>query len=191
MSAVMQLARWFVYAVRLVLYLVYGLLAFVAKPASPAIVAALAAPVAYVYRLPLLRLVVLTDWHAVTPGVLLLAGLALMVCMAVTFAPLLALLRPVVRLVVIAALALAVLQYTHWRGFDIASRLDTKTAVIDAIVALEFVLAASVYGALSRVLTLVLGAFPPMVRPLRPLRRLKATGQAVKPVRVSLAVPPL
>jgi hypothetical protein len=41
------------------------------------------------------------------------------------------------------------------------------------------------------VLSLLLGAFPVVTRPLRPLKPLKATSNARKPARLSLVVPKL
>lgn len=60
-----------------------------------------------------------------------------------------------------------------------------------AVWALGLVLATCVYLALSRLLTLLLGAFPPVARPLRPLRRLRSKSRCVRPVAVRIAVPRL
>jgi hypothetical protein len=185
--------RWFVWLLRWMLSIAYGcLLQFVSKPGSRLIVPALAAPIAYSYRYPLVRLVLQAfAWHGATPGMLMAIGFALAVCVVVTVAPAWAWLRPAVKLMVLAALVLAVLQYTHWQGFDIAAYADAATVFIDTILALVFVLAACVYVALSRLLVLLLGAFPPAVRPLRPLRTLRVKNRTVRPVVVRMAVPNL
>ena len=80
------------------------------------------------------------------------------------------------------------MQYTHWQGFDIAAYADAATVFLDTILALVFVLAACVYVALSRLLVLLLGAFPPVVRPLR---RLTLRLRSIRPVVMRLAVPRL
>ena len=79
--------------------------------------------------------------------------------------------RPVPTALVICASVVLILQYMHWQGFDIAAYADAATVFLYTILALVFVLAACVYVALSRLLVLLLGSFPPVVRPLRPLRR--------------------
>ena len=92
---------------------------------------------------------------------------------------------------VICPSVVLILQYTHWQGFDIVAYADAATVFLDTILALVFVLAACVYVALSRLLVLLLGAFPPVVRPLRPLRRPTLRLRSIRPVVVRLAVPRL
>ena len=54
-----------------------------------------------------------------------------------------------------------------------------------------FVLAACGYVILSRMLSGVLGTFPPITRPLRPIRRLSAHRRPIRPVVVRQVVPRL
>jgi hypothetical protein len=66
-----------------------------------------------------------------------------------------------------------------------------QPTLADAVLLFALVAAAFVYAVASRLLALVLGAFPPVVRPLRPLRRLRASKRAIRPVVVRVAVPKL
>lgn len=54
-----------------------------------------------------------------------------------------------------------------------------------------FLIACYLYVLLSRALAVVIGAFPKITRPLRPLRRLRATEQKIKSAVVQIAVPKL
>ena len=58
-------------------------------------------------------------------------------------------------------------------------------------VAVLFAIAWIAYVLVSRVLAVVVGAFPKVTRPLRPLRRLRATNLKIKSAVVQLAVPKL
>jgi hypothetical protein len=62
---------------------------------------------------------------------------------------------------------------------------------LDAALIAIFLLACAGYVILSRVLALVLGAFPQITRPLRPLRRLRPTNQKITSAVVLPAVPKL
>ena len=63
--------------------------------------------------------------------------------------------------------------------------------ILDTIVFALFVIACGLYVLLSRALTVLLGAFPKMTRPLRPLRRLEPTAQNIRSAVVKIAVPKL
>jgi hypothetical protein len=63
--------------------------------------------------------------------------------------------------------------------------------LLDAVALLGITIALCVYVLLSRALALVLGAFPPMGKPLPPLRRLKVKQRPLRPVIVSIRVPKL
>lgn len=63
--------------------------------------------------------------------------------------------------------------------------------LFDALLAVGFTLAACGYVILSRLLAIVLGTFPPITRPLPPVRRLYVGRRAIRPVVVRQVVPPL
>ena len=63
--------------------------------------------------------------------------------------------------------------------------------VLDAVLVFVFVLTTCAYVIASRALSLVLGAFPKVTRPLRPMRRLRATNQKITSAVVTIAVPKL
>jgi hypothetical protein len=63
--------------------------------------------------------------------------------------------------------------------------------VLDSMLGIAFLLAACGYVVLSRMLSVVLGTFPPIIRPLRPVRRLSARRRPIRPVVVRQVVPRL
>jgi hypothetical protein len=67
----------------------------------------------------------------------------------------------------------------------------TEPWKLDLALIILFLLACFAYVLLSRALTVVLGAFPQVARPLRPLRRLQPTNQKITSAVVQLAVPKL
>jgi hypothetical protein len=178
-----------VFVIHWMLFIAYGLLQFVSKPGSRLIVPALAVAFSIYCRLPLERLMLWylrrVDWQQmpVTFGTMLLLCLVLAIAVCVALCAF----YGVLRLFVLVVLALAVLQYTHWQGFDIAAHLN----ILDAMLALALVLTSCIYVVLSHLLILLLGVFPPAARPLRPLRTLKVKNRAVRPVVVRMAVPEL
>lgn len=68
---------------------------------------------------------------------------------------------------------------------------EVEPWILDTIVFALFVIACGLYVLLSRALTVLLGAFPKMTRPLRPLRRLEPTAQNIRSAVVKIAVPKL
>jgi hypothetical protein len=200
-SGVMLGARWGVYLVRFALYGAYGLLTFFSKPGSRLLVPALAAFLAYTncYRVAagLVSLLVDFDWRHLSWG--FYVGMLLWaVCVFVTVASYREHLRPVwlvlrflIRLAVLLILVviIALIGGAHLPTLDLSG--ISPAVIVDMALLPPLLSAVCVYIAFSRLLTVVLGTFPPVVRPLAPMAPLKASGQALKPVRVSLAVPRL
>jgi hypothetical protein len=97
--------------------------------------------------------------------------------------------------VVAVALAYLMRPYVHAvltpyaLEFDPTERPDPL--LLDGIAVAAIVIGACAYVLLSRAVGLVLGAFPPLTRPLPPLRRIRLKARPVKPVVVSLKVPKL
>ena len=117
-------------------------------------------------------------------------------------------LRILLKLAVLAAAAFAVAWYLEMPIVpEIMRRIHTatlpqagmqtviKTArelpLSDVLLVVALGVASCVYAALSRILATVLGTFPPITRPLRPLRRLTVKNRAVKSVAVRVVVPKL
>lgn len=75
------------------------------------------------------------------------------------------------------------------RGIEFQTTPDPL--LFDALLGIGFTLAACLYVVLSRVLAIVLGTFPPIIRPLQPVRRLYVGRRAIRPVVVRQVVPPL
>lgn len=69
--------------------------------------------------------------------------------------------------------------------------LEPEPWLLDGLLGVGFILAACGYVLLSRLLAVVLGTFPPVTRPLPPLRRLSAHRRPIRPVIVRQAVPRL
>lgn len=63
--------------------------------------------------------------------------------------------------------------------------------LLDGLLGIAFIPAACAYVILSRMLAVVLGTFPPIIRPLPPMRRLNVSRRSMKPVVVRLVVPRL
>ena len=97
----------------------------------------------------------------------------------------------------VVALAVALLMEREW----LHSQLDAWISAhdprppdalfMDVLIVIIWTVCAALYQVLSRSLAVLLGAFPPLVRPLPPQRRLKTTKKAHKPVVVREVVPPL
>jgi hypothetical protein len=128
-------------------------------------------------------------------------GLFLTICVVVTLLPVhRGLLLFAVRLAFLAAVALAI-AYAYQEEIAAAFAANMPELArqvphlhltrLDAMLALGLLLATCVYVTLSRLLVLLIGAFPPIVRPLRPLRRLRVKNRIVKPVAVRVVVPKL
>ena len=75
------------------------------------------------------------------------------------------------------------------RAIDFQTTPDAL--LFDALLAIGFTLAACGYVILSRLLAIVLGTFPPITRPLPPVRRLSVGQRAIRPVVVRQVVPRL
>jgi hypothetical protein len=73
--------------------------------------------------------------------------------------------------------------------YNIGDPLESWVA--DGILALGLVVATAAYVIASRILAVVLGAFPPIIRPLPPMRRLRVKARVIVPAVVRLVVPPL
>jgi hypothetical protein len=204
--------RWVIFLLRWIAYALWGLLNFAAKPGSRLVCPAAAAAAVFLCRLPLdaaaSRYVLDVDWRQlpepVTAEALAASGIALAICVYVVLAPRLSaegtaasgLLRFFLRLTVLLTVAGSIgwlagyrlpgdfmATYAPWMGW--------QPTLADAVLLFALVAAAFVYAVASRLLALVLGAFPPVVRPLRPLRRLRASKRAIRPVVVRVAVPKL
>jgi len=210
MSHALHAAKWVVYVARLALYAAYGCLQFLSKPGSRLIVPVLALAAAYAYWSPLdaviERTVLHADWrHMPEPATLYTVaalGPLLAICVCVTLFPVVAngLLLFMARLAVLVALlvagaylyraelAAALVQYAPELEWQLK---PLQATVADAIAVLALLLATCVYVTLSRLLVLLLGAFPPVVRPLRPLRALRVRNRRIRPVVVRMAVPRL
>lgn len=201
--------RWGVFALRYALYQIYNIAAFTTKPGSRAICPAMAAVAAYVWRSPLdvaIQRVLDVDWRQMPEPVTMEAAgaacLALMVCVGVVVVPRLpqegtaasALVRFFLRL----ALLLAVIGGMAWyAGYRLPTNfmnvyapwMTWQPTLADGVLIFALVAASFVYSSASRLLGLVLGAFPVMTKPLRPLRRLMPTSSIRKPARLRLVVP--
>lgn len=62
---------------------------------------------------------------------------------------------------------------------------------LDALLGMGWLLLTVTYYLASRLLALILGAFPPLSRPLPPMRRLKPKETVIAPAVVRVVVPPL
>jgi hypothetical protein len=204
--------RWVIFLVRWMLFAAYGLLQFASKPGSRLIVPALAAAAAYLCRPPLNAAIqthmLVVDWRRmpepVTVEALAASGIALAICVYVVLAPRVSgqpsapigLLRFFARLAVLLAVAGGA---AHYDGYRVppdfmavyAPWMNWQPTLADAVLLLALIAAAFVYAGASRLLASVLGAFRPIVRPLRPLRRLKVKNRSIRPVVVRVAVPKL
>ena len=106
--------------------------------------------------------------------------------------------KPGSRLIVPTVTAVA-LFYRHEALYplvqDFLSAIDFQVApepwLLDSVLGIGFVLAACGYVLLSHVLAVVLGTFPPITRPLAPMRRLRVTRRPIRPVVVRQVVPRL
>lgn len=65
------------------------------------------------------------------------------------------------------------------------------TLFLDALLGVAWLLLTVAYYLASRLLAVILGAFPPLTRPLPPLRRLKPKETVIRPAVVRVVVPPL
>ena len=96
-----------------------------------------------------------------------------------------------------AAFAIGVLQrpqlhesLTHWYArYQPAGAHDPL--FFDVLLGIAWLLLTVAYYLASRLLALILGAFPPITRPLPPLRRLKPKETTIIPAVVRVVVPPL
>jgi hypothetical protein len=204
--------RWGVFGVRYALYAAYNLLAFITKLGSRIVVPAMAAVAAYVWRLPLdadiRRYVLDVNWRQMPEPVTMEAAgaacLALMVCVCVVVVPRLpqegtaasALLRFFLRLALLLAAISGMAWYAGYRPpanfMNVyAPWMDWQPTLADGVLIFALVAASFVYSSASRLLGLVLGAFPVMTKPLRPLRRLRPTSSVRKPARLRVVVPSL
>jgi len=62
---------------------------------------------------------------------------------------------------------------------------------LDALLVVAWLLLTAAYYLASKLLALILGAFPPITRPLPPVRRLKPKETTITPAVVRVVVPPL
>ena len=106
--------------------------------------------------------------------------------------------KPGSRIVVpVAAVILSLLSRPHLHHWLIPYALAVdprhrpEPLLLDFGVALGLTAVICAYLLLSRALGVVLGVFPPLTRPLPPLRRLKVKTRPVRPVIVSVKVPKL
>jgi hypothetical protein len=212
LSNLFYVLRLVIFLLRWQLFAAYGLVNFFSKRAARLlIVPALAASATYLCRLPLdlaIQTYVLdVNWwrqlpEPLTVEVLAASGVAVAVCVyamlprhvegqppSVAFG-LLGFLARLSVLVTVAGLA------AHYYGYHpppefMAYLPDWHLTLADAVLVFVLIAAAFVYAVASCVLELVLGAFPPMVRPLRPMRALRVRNRKIRPVAVRLAVPKL
>jgi hypothetical protein len=209
MMRLFYMLRWCIYLIRWLLFVAYGLVEFLSKPGSRLIVPVLAAAAAYLYRLPLDAAVKTylfdVDWrHMPEPATLYTGaalGLFLTICIVVTLFPVhRGLLLFAVRFTFLAAIALAG-AYAYREELDVALAANMPElglqlrhmhmTAADAVLAFGLLLATCVYVTLSRLLVLLLGAFPPIVRPLRPMRALRVKNRRIRSVAVRIVVPKL
>lgn len=204
--------RWGVFVVRYALYALYNVAAFTTKLGSRIIVPVVAAAGAYVWRLPLdaeiRRYVLDVDWRQMPEPVTMEAAgaacLAFMVCVCVVVVPRLpaqgTAASSLVRFFLRLALLLTAIGGMAWyAGYRLPANfmavyapwMTWQPTLADAVLIFALIAAAFLYSLASRLLGLVLGAFPVMTKPLRPLRPLKAPSSARKPARLRLVVPSL
>jgi hypothetical protein len=190
MSTLFYELRWVVFLIRCILYLAYGLLETVSKRGSrlvfPAITLAVSVYDRHAMENEIAWCLRQVNWQhmPVSLGMMLMLVFALAVgmCLLLFFA------FGMLRIAVLGVLALVAVHYYQWPpGYDIAAYLDFR----DVMLAAMFVVAVCAYVAFSLILSLVLGIFPPIVRPLKPLRRLTAQNRPIRPVVVRIAVPKL
>ena len=204
--------RWGIFLIRCLLFGAYGLLNFAGKPGSRLIVPALAAATAWLCRLQLdaaiQARVLNVNWRRmpepVTVEALAASGVVLAICVYVVLAPHLSreqsaasgLLRFFVRLALLLTVTGGGAYFAGYRlPADFmavyAPWMEWQPTLADAVLILALIAAAFVYSVASRIVASVLGALPPAVRPLRPLRALRVKNRSVRPVVVRLAVPKL
>jgi hypothetical protein len=201
--------RWGVFFIRWIFYCAYGIVTFAGKPGSRWICPALAATGAYVWRLPLdaaIQTYVLdVNWRRMPEPVTMEAAgaacLALIICVGVVVVPRLpqegtaasALVRFLLRLVLLLAVTGGGAWYAGYRlpPEFMACLPDWQPTLADAVLISVLIAATFVYAVASKLLTLLLGAFPVVTRPLRPLRPLKAPSSVRKPARLRVVVPSL
>lgn len=63
--------------------------------------------------------------------------------------------------------------------------------LLDALLGIGWLLLTGAYYLASQLIAVILGAFPPLTRPLPPLRRLKPKETVIRPAVVRVVVPPL
>jgi hypothetical protein len=105
------------------------------------------------------------------PGSRILVPLALIVAALLT--------RPALHIVITYQL----------RTFD--PGFEPESWLLDTLLALSVLVVIVAYRLGSRILAIMLGAFPPPLRPLPPMRRLEPTDTKITPAVVRVAVPPL
>lgn len=69
--------------------------------------------------------------------------------------------------------------------------LEPEIGVLDVVLVVVVVVASVAYVILSKLLAIILGAFPVPVRPLAPLRKLEPTKTEITPAVVRISVPRL
>ena len=212
-STALQSGRWGAFGLKLAAYWTYGLLCFTAKPGSRTIVPVLMCLAAWWWRYRLEFDLFAATYRLGTGGVTTaayVAGgvIALCVWFIVAqrwwrirrYARLTGRgLRFVIKLAVIIGIVLAIAVYAG------GAQLSQLTALLawlpqhvglavgpwDVALAFCVIVASCVYTCLSRLLTLILGVFPVLTRPLAPLKALKASNRVIRALRVSVVVPPL
>jgi hypothetical protein len=219
-STLSYLLRWGLYLIRWLLFAVYGTVQFVSKPGSCLIIPALALAAAWYLRQPLDaaidRYVLDADWQQLpraTLEAMACVGLVLAICVYAAVSPRLlhiraamdhggSVLRFLGRLGLLLAVALAGAYYYqlpiyskitgYLSAMDLPNPMNVSAPTLpDALLVFGFVLATCAYLALSRLLTLLIGVFPPFVRPLPPMRALQVRNRGVRSVVVRMAVPKL
>jgi hypothetical protein len=209
-GAALQGGRWGVFGLRYLAYSAYGFLAFIGKPGSRLIVFALACLAAWQWRdwleFQMVDWAYRLDMHHLPATAYVVAGIVV-VCVGVTLSTerarqALALtggaLRFALRLAFVV-LAFGLIAYacnvqmpTLADLAAYAPHLDgVNIGPLDVALGLCVIVASCVYMCLSKLMTLLLGAFPVVTRPLRPLKPLKAVTRVIRPARVRIVVPPL
>jgi hypothetical protein len=204
--------RWGVFGVRYAIFTAYNVAAFATKPGSRLICPALACLAAWWWRSPLeAQLFAATyqlDVRSLTATDYTVAGVvAVCVCVAlsahryrarraVRFA------GGVMRFALQLAFVVGMLVFIAYAAGVQLPTLASVTALVphiggvnvgpwDVALALCVIVASCVYVCLSKLLTVLLGAFPVVTRPLRPLKPLKAANRVIRSMRVSVVVPRL
>jgi hypothetical protein len=157
--------RWVLFLLRRLIFFSYGILQFISKPGSRWIVPVVVAVVMFLAHVTLEKRLI--------PVIGPTADLVSQIAYAIIHG------EPTIAEKARRATVRA------YYGYDI------NEWSLDAALVVIFLLFVAVYFVLSLVLSVVLGAFPKVTRPLRPLRRLEATKQDVRSAKVQSAVPKL